>query len=195
MWRAYASKNGVAFVFKHGPFVAETDALNAFTSPVAYETPTSFHDRFAAVVTGMEANLARFQAAGGAFFHDLIQVAFRFAMQATKHPAFREEREWRVIYSPTIVERLGKMSDEQKRRVPTEIMALNGVPQRVYAIPFQNYPDEGFVGATVPELIDRILIGPTSDAYAIRQAFIAELRALGVAEPNVEITGVPLRQV
>lgn len=196
MWRAYASRNGVAFVFNNRPFMTETNALNAFTSPVVYATPETFAGNFEDLVVGLEGGIELLKEhVGGAHFHDCLVGAFRFATQSTKHPAFREEREWRVIYSPTLLQRNGEMTPEQLAKVPTEIMTLNGVPQRIYAIPFRDYPDEGFVGATIPDLLDRVLVGPSLDAYAIAQAFVAELTALGVerAHEKVVMTGVPLR--
>lgn len=87
------------------------------------------------------------------------------------------------------------MTQKQAERIPTRIMSLHGVPQRVYAIPFKDYPDEGFIGATVPDLIDRILIGPSTDAHMIAQAFVSELQRLNVPDAHlkVTVTGVPLR--
>lgn len=195
MWRAYANRNGIAFVFKNGPFLNESNAINAYTSPVIYATPETFTPYFEEVVDGVEANIDEFVAAGGQFFHDCLINAFRFAIQSTKHPSFREEREWRVIYSPKLLLDAGEMTPDQIERVPSEIMTLNGVPQRVYAIPFRDHPDEGFVGATIPALIDRILVGPSLDAFPIAQAFVAELDRCGVekAHEKVVITGVPLR--
>lgn len=195
MWRAYAPKNGVAFVLRNGPFVSESNALQAFTSPVIYATKDAFLPSFEEVVVAIEQNVEFLTGLGGAFVHDMLINVFKFAVQSTKHPAFKEEREWRVIYDPTRLQRLGQMTDDQLKRVPTEIMSLGGVPQRVYSIPFQNYPDEGFLGATAPELIDRVLIGPTVDGYAIAQAFVSELSTLGVedAATKVIITGVPLK--
>jgi hypothetical protein len=195
MWRAYAPRNGIAFVLRNSPFVNDSNALQAFTSPVVYATKDAFLASFEELVVGIEQNIDLVVGLGGAAVHDLLISVFKFAVQSTKHPAFREEREWRVIYDPTRLQRLDAMTDEQQRRIPTEIMSLNGVPQRVYSIPFQDYPDEGFVGATAPDLIDRVLIGPTADAYAISQAFVVELMDLGIEEaPNkVVITGVPLR--
>lgn len=195
MWRAYANKNGIAFVFNNTPFVSESNSINAFTSPVVYETPLTFERYFAEIVTGLESDIELVTSAGGQFLHDSLISAFRFAVQSTKHPSFREEREWRVIYSPTLLLKEGLVDDRQIEKIPTEVMILNGVPQRVYAIPFQNHPEEGFVGATIPELIDRVLIGPSQDAYPIAQAFISELSRCGVnnAHEKVIITGVPLR--
>lgn len=195
MWRAYANKNGIAFIFNNEPFVTESNSLNAYTSPVTYATPESFQGYFDQVVDNIEAEMEYLTSFGGAVFHDAILSAFQFSVQSTKHPAFREEKEWRIIYSPSLLARSGELTDRQLERVPTEIMVLNGVPQRVFALPFQNYPDEGFVGATIPELIDHILIGPSADAYAISQAFVAELSHIGVpdAHTKVRVTGVPLR--
>jgi hypothetical protein len=195
MWRAYAPRDGVAFVMNSRAFLCESNALNAFTSSVAYATPESFQPAFEGLVLSIERDLDLIKSWGGPFVHEMLMDAFRFAVQSTKHLSFEEEREWRVIYSPTLLHRNGQMTETQIERVPTEIMCIRGVPQRVYAIPFRDYPEEGFVGATAPELLDRILIGPSQDSYTIAQAYVAELTRLKVpdAHTKVHITGVPLR--
>lgn len=196
MWRAYAPKDGVALVFNNTPFMTESNALNAYSCPVSYLTVEQYQTEFAGLVGAIEreTDLLR-NAVGPQGILDNLINAFRFATVSTKHPSFREEREWRVIYSPTLLGRQGLLTEEQMRKIPSEIMCLRGVPQRVYAIPFKNYPEEGFAGATVPELFDRILVGPTSDGYAIAQALVSELRDCGVAdaEKRVFVTGIPLR--
>ena len=195
MWRAYASKDGIAFIMNNAPFLNESDALGAFTSPVAYAMPEGFQPAFEEVVGAIEANLDKIKTLGGQFVHEMLMRAFRFAVQSTKHPSFKEEREWRTIYSPSLLQKANLLSEAQMARVPTEIMSLGGVPQRVFALPFVDYPDEGFVGATIPALLNRVLIGPSQDSYAIRHAFVGELIRLNVAdaESKVVITGVPLR--
>ncbi|MXP42537.1 DUF2971 domain-containing protein [Altererythrobacter soli] len=195
MWRAYANRNGVAFVFNNSPFVTESNALNAFTSPVVYATPESFEPHFAEVVDGLESCMDIVAPLGGAFLLELLIGAFRFATQSTKHPAFREEREWRIIYNPTMLRSDPPVWQQQLERVPEDIRTIGGVPQRVHAIPFKNYPDEGFVGATIPEILDRVLVGPSPDAHAIAQALIAELKSVGVfdAVDRVILTNIPLR--
>jgi len=195
MWRAYAPKDGVAFVMNNTPFLNESSALGAFTSPVVYSMSDDFQPAFAEVVDSVESNLDLIKSLGGNFLHEILMYSFRFAVQSTKHPSFKEEREWRVIYSPSILHGIGKLTDQQMVRVPTEIISLGGVPQRIFAIPFVDYPEEGFIGATPPSLLNRILIGPSLDSYAIRHAFVAELIRLNIpdAESKVVITGVPLR--
>lgn len=195
MWRAYAPKDGVAFIMNNRPFLCESNALGAFTSPVAYAMPDAFQPAFEEVVLAIEANIDTIKPLGGQSVHDMLMRTFRFAVQSTKHPAFKEEREWRVIYSPSLLNKEDGLTAQQMARIPTEIRSLGGVPQRIFAIPFVDYPDEGLIGATLPALINRVLIGPSQDSYAIRHAFVGELMRLNVAEAEskVVITGVPLR--
>lgn len=197
MWRAYAPRNGVAFIFNNRPFVSETNALNAFTSPVNYATKESFSNNLLEIADGLEKQVDLLKAKGAAWFNETLLLSLSFAIQATKHPAFAEEKEWRVIYSPHTLARQGLLTTQQIERVPTEITCLGGVPQRIYKIPFKDYPEEDFIGATIPELIHRVLIGPTPDSYMIREAIVGELVKAGVenASDKVHITGVPLRTI
>lgn len=52
MWRAYAPKNGIAFILRNTPFVVESNALQAFTSPVLYVEPEAFLPYFEEIVIG-----------------------------------------------------------------------------------------------------------------------------------------------
>lgn len=195
MWRAYAPKDGVAFILNNTPFLSESNALNAYSSPVVYATPADYLALFDEFVASIEANIEVLKQLGAELVHEMTMLAMRFAVQSTKHPSFREEREWRVLYAPTILQRRGQMTPVQLQRIPTEILSLGGVPQRVYAVPFRDYPEEGFAGATTSALLDRVLIGPSRDAHMIAQALVAELSRLGVpnAASRVVITNVPLR--
>lgn len=196
MWRAYAPKNGIAFILNNAPFVCESNALGAYTSPVNYAMPDEFNVAFEEVICSLEQNIGAIAPLGGHFAHEMLMTAFRFAVQSTKHPSFKEEKEWRVIYCPNTPGADEVLTDAQRSRVPSEIISLGGVPQRVYSISFTDYPDEGFVGATPPALIDRILVGPSSDSNMIAHAFVSELQRLNVpdAESRVIVTGIPLRQ-
>lgn len=195
MWRAYAPKDGVAFVFNNKPFMSESLALNAFTCPVIYTDIDGYNAYFKAIVDGIESEIELLEAIGGAYFHEALSNSFRLLVQSTKHPAFREEREWRVIFSPTVLAKLGQLDDAQLTKTPTKILTIRGVPQRVYSIPFKNHPEEGFEGATIPELVEKILIGPSIDAFAIGHAMASELTRFGVehAGERITFTHIPLR--
>lgn len=187
MWRAYGGENNVAFVFKNTPFLSESKALMAFTSPVLYADSVRFKKEFKRVVDNLETHRDLALAIGPDLVKQVIENAFHFAALSTKHPGFAEEREWRVIYSPTLWK-----SD----RIQCSVASVGGVPQRIYKIPLQNFPEDGFVGATLPELLDEIIIGPTENAFAIYDALVLKLEAAGVpkAWEKVRRSGIPLRR-
>lgn len=187
MWRAYGGDTNVAFVFNNKPFFSDSNPLNAFTSPVLYKNEDGFKENFLSLIEGLEANRDFLNEMGADQVLRHLTNALNFAALSTKHPAFAEEREWRVIYSPTIYP-----SD----KIPFNIETVSGVPQRVYKLNFKNYPDEGFVGASLPELLEEIIIGPTSYPWPIYDAIATKLEEAGVADPwnKVRISNIPLRR-
>lgn len=187
MWRAYGGENNVAFVFRNTPFLSESTALNAFTSPVLYADPPRFKTEFSRVIDNFEAHLDLARELGPDLVKQVLENAFHFACLSTKHPGFAEEREWRVIYSPTMWP-----SD----KIQSSIKTVGGVPQKIYRIPLVNYPEEGFYGATMPELLEEIIIGPTESAFSIYDALVEKLEEIGVSEPwnKVRRSNIPLRR-
>lgn len=187
MWRAYGGETNVAFVFKNTPFISESNALNAFTSPVFYGDPERFKLEFARVVDRLDENIEFVKSLGPDTVRQVLENAFHFATLSTKHPGFSEEREWRVIYSPTIWP-----SD----KILESIKTVAGVPQRIYRIPLKNYPEDGLVGATLPELLDEIIIGPIENAFPVYDALVTKLEEVGVERPweKVRRSNIPLRR-
>ncbi|WP_320290787.1 hypothetical protein [Mesorhizobium album] len=63
-------------------------------------------------------------------------------------------------------------------------------------IPLADVPEEGLTGITVPELVDRVIIGPTNFPFEMREAIVELLAAKGVedAESQVIVSDIPLRQ-
>lgn len=186
MWRAYGGKTGVALVLNSAPFYSETNALKAYSSPVAYLGEAQFARHFAEVAARMESASDLIQQLGKEHIFHLTFNMLRFAVLCTKHPGFEEEQEWRVIYSPTM--------DQSDRIVPS-IEIVNGTPQKVFKIPLRNIPEHGLHGMEVPEILDRIIIGPTKFPYAIYQAFHQILTDLGTPNPEqrIAISDIPLR--
>jgi hypothetical protein len=105
----------------------------------------------------------------------------------TKHPGFWEEAEWRVLHFPWW---------EESAHMIKEIEVIQGTPQPVYKIPLIDMPEKGLFGIAIPDLIDRIIIGPTRDPLAMREAFIDLLTKAGVEQPDekVFVSNIPLRQ-
>jgi hypothetical protein len=103
-----------------------------------------------------------------------------------KHRAFEEEREWRLIHLP---------SESPSAYVKSESVTVGGIPQLIYKIPLENRPSEDINGITLPELLDRVIIGPTQYPGPIYASLAKELTGAGVADVASKIifSGIPLR--
>jgi hypothetical protein len=194
MWRAYGGGTGVAVVTTATPFLTESHALRAYASPVGYFTQPQFHQKFVDMVNRIEANEPFLQGIDREKVKIRLFNMFLFAATCTKHPAFKEELEWRVIHHPDLY--------PSSPHLTKSIETIRGVPQPVYKIRLHNIPaeihTERLDGVEIPELVDRVIIGPTQHPGVIREAFIIALTRAGVppddAERRVVISDIPLRQ-
>jgi hypothetical protein len=190
MWRAYGGRSGIALVINSRPFTTVSEGAGVYSSPVEYETPETFAEKLGGYQRGLEVNKHLLGALPRGQLLETLFNVLRFAALCTKHPAFAEEAEWRVMYAPNI---------ERSPVVVQEVRTVRGVPQLVQMLPLRRDASDGQVapGSSIPELLDRIIIGPTEDAAAVYQAFEALLSAAGVAKPaeKLVISGVPLRHL
>ncbi len=190
MWRAYGGPTSVALVLNNKPFLAPTDVLHAYTSPVLYADFDCFQAQFERLVLNLEQAGPALNKLGRQVVHDRLFNSFLFATLCTKHPGFREEREWRVIHTEQM---------QPSTNLAKEIETVRGVPQFAYKIPLRDIlggPGEvGFLGSDVKDLLDRIIIGPSDSGLVIRDAFVHLLEQAGVpdAATKVFISGIPLR--
>jgi len=186
MWRAYGAGRGVAFVVNGGPMLRPSDALKANSSPVAYLDAAKFNLEFKRIVDNIERELDYLVPLGKDLIFNNLFSAFRWAIMCTKHPGFKEEREWRAVYQPLYMK-----SD----RLIEDTQTIGGLPQRIFKIPLKDYPEEGFYGATVPDLVARIIIGPGPNSDSVRREFVRFLHEADVpdADSKVVISDVPLR--
>jgi Protein of unknown function (DUF2971) len=186
MWRAYGGPTGVALVLNSGVMFSESHALGAYASPVASLGP----DAFAVEVMQVARNIEEEAKYIRSLYREAVRtIAFdmlRFAVLCTKHPGFHEEREWRVVASPAM--------HPSPLLVPS-VEVVRGTPQTVLKIDLQNHPDQGLVGLALPELLNRIIIGPCEFPQVILSAFHRLLEEAGVPEPGgkVVVSAIPLR--
>lgn len=187
MWRAYSETTGVAFVMNSSPFFSPTQVLKAYTSPVAYLSDQEFEAEFEKIANNIFDEKDFLKKQDGQMIINLVFNALKFAVLCTKHPGFMEEKEWRVVYSPSM---------EKSEHLKKEIQVVKGVPQPVYKIPLRDIPDEGLTGIEIPSLIDRIIIGPSQYPQALQEAFCDLLYEAGVKDPQntVVVSDIPLRQ-
>ncbi|MDX0157874.1 DUF2971 domain-containing protein [Sinorhizobium meliloti] len=186
MWRAYGGSAGVALVLKGLPLLTPTDALQAYTSPVAYLDKEGFEEEFCFMLDLVEQNSQLIERLGEENVIGKIFEVFRMATLCTKHPGFAEEREWRIIYSP---------SYSESTRIKQSVETVGGVPQRIYKIPLRNVPEENLVGIEIAEFIERIIVGPSQFPIEIRDALSVLLDQKGVqdASERITISDIPLR--
>jgi hypothetical protein len=186
MWRAYGGGAGVALVLNPRVFLTPSDALQAYTSPVAYLRQEEFLQEFDNLLFGVQENAEFIRTLGEEAVLGHLFTAFRLAILCTKHPGFREELEWRVIYSPRY---------RPSARIRREIESINGAPQPVCKITLEDVPVEGLIGAAIPSLVERIIIGPSRHPDVIWEAFVDLLREIGVDAPESRVfaSDIPLR--
>ena len=188
MWRAYGTSTGVALVFNNGPFIRPSNALPIWFTPVSYMDADGFKGQIEAIAASMNHERELLKTFPR---EELLDIAFRaliFAVVSSKHEGFREEREWRIVHFPALW-------PSTLDRLPLDQVSLGGVPQPIFKIPFVDHVDEGFHGATIPELINRVIIGPTQFPVAIRTALSQALGNAGMQEPmeRVHCSDVTLR--
>lgn len=182
MWRAYAANTGLALIFKLDSSTDASDILKVDTSPVAYMTDAEFSVEFDRITNNIEANPDLIRQQGSKMVEAYVFRMLRFAAVSVKNPCFREEREWRLLYSPDL---FGGSED-----MIETIESITGVPQSVFSIPFSAPEGIGFA-----KQLDRIIIGPTQFPYPVANALLHELKRFGVEEPasKIVIADIPLR--
>lgn len=196
MWRAYGCGNGVALIFNADPIWAESDALGVYSNPVFYGSPNAFSVLFARVLHSIEQRMDEVKAMPLDVFEANLHRLLHFSSISTKHLGFEEEREWRITLSADPAQEA--VADDvfnASSHVRREFRDVNGIPQRIYKVPFVDHPDEGLIGMTLPAILWRVIIGPTQYPMVVADAIVSALRKCGVenVHERVRFSGVPLR--
>lgn len=188
MWRAFggATAARVAIVIKLPLEVGKNEALGPTIGPVGYFTDDEVAHQLDSVINNISANKEFLRSLDRALLINGIFQMFVMAVVSLKHEGFHEEREWRVIYSP---------SRSPSPHLESSIEVIGGVPQVVYKIPLRNNSAAGISGMEPNELFDRIIIGPTQFPWAMYEAFVAALEGAGVvnAASRVFVSQIPVR--
>ena len=97
-----------------------------------------------------------------------------------------EEREWRILYTPGLF---------SSKHITRNVRTIRGVTQTVYDLPLKDIPEEGLVGIEVPQLLRKIIIGPTQFESVTHTALWHLLLDAGVTDPGgrILVSAVPLR--
>ena len=135
MWRAYSTPNsGVALVLDKAPFIAETDALAAYSLPVAYLTDEQFLAGIEACLNALEGLVPALVGIEAAVIEETVFWWLLCMAVGCKHPGFHEEREWRIIYIPEMW---------KSQVILQTVETIRGLPQIVQKIPLIDDPGNG----------------------------------------------------
>jgi hypothetical protein len=187
MWRAYGAPRSVALVLNPKVVMEQSGYFQAQASPVLYKDTETFTQWFGQWVSGLKDITEHLKRADPEVVTNQLFEIFRVFVLTVKHPAFREEREWRVVHTwgidaPPPMDRIHVVS--------------SGLPQAVLRIRLENVPEHGVTGLAIPELIHKVILGPMDHPGPASEAYVHALTEAGVADPisMVQATHIPLRQ-
>lgn len=189
MWRAYGQNTvGAAIILNKTPFFTPSDVLAAYTSPVAYHTDEQLGREIDQVIHNIETNKDWLKTVDPEFIGFYIFNMFSFGVTCLKHPGFREEKEWRIIFNP-------KMRDEGT--IPYVTQSVGGAPQKIYTLEMKDIhkEEDSLTGISPDALIKRVIIGPSQMQATVREAIVEALTEAGVtnAHERVVLSDIPLR--
>lgn len=183
MWRAYGD---TALVIRNTPMMAVTDLLGVYSAPVIYQDVGDFSERLNRIAEAVERHADHLRGLGlnvvVSYVHGMLQAT----AIASKHPGFAEEEEWRIFFRP---------SENESPAITRTVEVIGGVPQVVYKLALGDEPEKGLHGASIPSLLDRIIVGPTEYPVTTAQAFRITLNEAGVSHSGrkVIVSDIPLR--
>jgi hypothetical protein len=200
MWRYYGgAASPVALVinsFKTA-FVP-SDAAGMYTFPVEYVIPEEdglcglanwILLEFDAIAQALADNRSRLLGVPENVAMGYMMRVFHLMGLRTKHVAFEEEREWRVICTPYFSGPLPPTTPE--------VTSYFGSPQKIVRLRLGKYSQDGGtpLDLSLGNILHRVLIGPVQDADLIRHSIIVKLEQAGVPNPAsiVEMTNIPVR--
>ena len=187
MWRAYGGDSGVAIVVNKDVFLKERGVLGLYYSPVAYWHRERVAEEMFKIAAAIMDNLDAFSSFDLARLYNQFSIVFMAAVLCTKHPGFEEEAEWRVFYNSRF--QTPPMLDRQ-------VKVIRGIPQIVYRLKFRAAaePDNGEI--SIPDMLDRLLIGPCPYIFPVYLGLVQTLKDAGVpnSDGKVFASGIPLRR-
>ena len=188
MWRAYGGNANACLIFRTEALTNPQEAYDVDITPVDYRGPDGFLARFTRVLDDVEKYLEPLKTID----KQLIALPWKAILDdmvlSTKHPSFAEEREWRIIYR--------RKSNPEIPAPPHKIVVIGGIAQVVYYLPMVDVPEAGVEHATLEDILDRIIIGPTANPALVKEAFVGQLTVAGCSNPaqRVVMCNIPLRR-
>lgn len=187
MWRAFGGNVArVAIIFRIPEYSGGADALHLLFSPVSYLASQTLNSTMKQVIQNVQADTQFLKTIPRESLVEYLCSMLVAMVICMKHIGFREEREWRVIYTPSL---------SQSQLMESSVEVLYGTPQLVHKIPLDERVSPTLAELDISNVFDRIIIGPSSYPLALYEAFVSVLRQSGIAKPETKVfvSGIPIR--
>ncbi|KKC37937.1 hypothetical protein WH87_09775 [Devosia epidermidihirudinis] len=187
MWRGYGRGAApVALVIRTHTMARFTDALGVFSTPVIYQDRNTFFEVMRTLPARVRANEEFLREVDINWLsHMLFQTLIAYSI-SQKHRGFAEEQEWRMLHI---------LGHHNIGVLEQDVESVSGSPQNVLKLKLENPKEIPDIGISVPELLERIIVGPCEFPDGIAEGFVKVLEKLGVkdAADRVTISDTPLR--
>jgi Protein of unknown function (DUF2971) len=186
MWRGYGDQSKVAVVFNTKSFMNRNANFPVMAGFVRYWSVAQLVNELDSAVQKLNEYRSRLNSLPEDYQKRIFWAYLSAVGVLTKHPGFAEEREFRIF--------CGNL-DSSTPGLSTEIEFPEGVPQKVAKLKIQNYESYGIPMTTLQDILDKIIVGPSSSAVAMRDAFIALLTEANIENPEkkVVLSNIPFR--
>lgn len=187
MWRAYGNSTGIALVLNPTVFAGDSNIMQVFSSPVSYLDIDQFVDWFGIWIGKILANESKLKNLPNDYLKDILFNVFRTLILCTKHPGFKEEKEWRVFYSPFI--------EGQSDWIEPSVEVIGGIPQHIMKLNLFDKPEDDLIGIAPNTLLNRLIIGPCQYPLQVRTAMADAMQKAGVddIQKKIWMSLIPLR--
>lgn len=186
MWRAYGDQEGKAALILNNPEEPSPN-LGVILSPAAYYTPDELENDLDFISSSISENIDSLKSLQRESVSGTIITSLIIYALCLKHPGFKEEKEWRLIFLPNML--------PNNSWVKRAVESIGGIPQVIYKMPLENSEELNITGLNLAEVLDYVLIGPTEYPLVQFDAFLETLKKESIPEAHnkVVISDIPLR--
>ena len=188
MWRGFGGSGlpRVAMVLKVPFLSGGADALKILFSPVAYLDEAGVHGVMHSIIDNAKREADFLKTVDRNQINAYIFQILLAAVVSLKHEGFKEEAEWRAIYSP---------NRQPSPFITSSTELVGGVPQFVYSLPLDKTVSSELAGLDFSVLFDRLIIGPSPYPAPMWTAFVDALKSIGITDAQncVCASGIPIR--
>jgi hypothetical protein len=189
MWRASGAAGvRVALIARLPAFSAVGARIQVVFTPVSYATQQEAFEDFDTVISRIRENADYLKGLDPNVVRATVFVKFLSGVVSMKHEIFREEREWRAVYTTVL-------GTAATLKIDHTVESFGGVPQKVYHMPLDKTVHPDLSALDFAEIFDGLIIGPTQYPLSLKDAFTEALEKAGVkdAASKIRISGIPLR--